>query len=263
MQALEILNIKPLWPEDERFSLERKNTGNEYIFIHTLTELSVMLDGSFTTMPAGSVICFAPYSYQHIKASGGRLVHDWMHLSCDFYEIAEKYSFKTGKIYTLSDDSFVTKLMQEAELEKLKGGLLSDEICELKVKEIIAKVVRASALGSKEREVSPAVHAAFSAARSKIHLEYSKNWNIDSMAELVHLSPSRFFSIYKTIFGISPKNDLLNVRMEHAKMLLLDGSLSVKDAAEMTGYTNVYHFIRAFKLHTGKTPGKYRKTEYI
>lgn len=263
MQSLEILNIKPLWPEDERFSLERKSTGNEYIFIHTLTELSVMLKGKFETMPAGSVICFAPFSYQHIKASGGSLVHDWMHLSADFCKIAKEFSFETGKIYTLSDDSFVTKLMQEAELEKLNSGLFSDKICELKVREIIARIMRSSTLGRKENEISSAICAAFSAARSKIHLEYSKNWNIDSMAALVHLSPSRFFSIYKKIFGISPKNDLLNVRMEHAKMLLLDGSLSVKDTAEMTGYTNVYHFIRAFKLHTGKTPGKYRKTELV
>lgn len=263
MQELEILNIKPLWPEDERFALERKNTGNEYIFIHTLTELSVMLDGKYEIMPPGSVICFAPFSYQNIKASGGRLIHDWMHLSPDFCNIAKEYSFETGRIYTLADDSFITKLMQEAELENLNGGMFSGKICELKVREIIAKIVRSSANDNKDNEIPPAVCAAFSAARSKIHLEYSKKWSIDNMAELVHLSPSRFFSIYKTIFGISPKNDLLNVRMEHAKMLLLDGSISVKDAAEMTGYTNVYHFIRAFKLHTGKTPGKYRKTEYI
>ena len=260
---MEILIIKPMWPEDERFFLERKKVGNEYIFIHTITELSVMLNGNFATMPPGSVICFAPSSYQCIKASGGSLVHDWMHLSPDFGEIAKEYSFETGKIYTLSDDSFVTKLMQEAELEKLNGGLFSEKICELKVREIIAKIMRSETQGKKDKEVSPAVRAAFSTARSKIHLEYSKPWNIESMAELVHLSPSRFFSIYKTIFGISPKNDLLNIRMEHAKMLLLGGNIPVKDVAEMTGYTNVYHFIRAFKLYTGKTPGKYCKTEFV
>ena len=258
---MEILCIKTLWPEDERFNLERKKTPNEYIFVHNITEMCVFLDEKIVTMPSGSVICFAPESYQHITAANGGIVHDWMHLSPDFKKIAEKYGFLTEKIYTLSDDSFVTNLMQEAEIEVLNGSLFSKEICSLKVEELISKIMRAVNQKKGDHEVSPAVYSAFSRARSKIHLEYSKSWNIDSMAELVHLSPSRFFSVYKTIFGISPKNDLLNVRMEHAKLLLLDGRISVKEAAEMTGYANVYHFIRAFKLHTGKTPGKYQKTE--
>ena len=258
---MEILCIKTLWPEDERFNLERNITPDEYIFIHSITELRVFLGDELVTMPSGSVICFAPESYQHICAVSGGLVHDWMHLTPDFCEIAEKYGFKTEKIYTLSDDSFITRLMQEAEIELLNGSMFSHDICRLKVEEIISKTVRAEKQKDKERDVSPSVYSTFSAARSKIHLEYSKNWTIDSMAELVHLSPSRFFSVYKTIFGISPKNDLLCVRMEHAKLLLLDGRISVKEAAEMTGYANVYHFIRAFKLHTGKTPGKYQKTE--
>lgn len=258
---MEILLIKTLWPEDGRFNLERSITPNEYIFVHNITEMKVLLDGEFVTMPSGSVICFAPESHQHICAVSGGLIHDWMHLSPDFCEIAQKYGFETEKIYTLSDDSFVTKLMQDAEIEKLNGSLFSEEICRLKVEEIISKTVRSARQKNKENDVSPSVYSCFSAARSKIHLEYAKSWNIDSMAELVHLSPSRFFSVYKTIFGISPKTDLLNVRMEHAKLILLDGRISVKDAAEMTGYSNVYHFIRAFKQHTGKTPGKYQKTE--
>ncbi len=260
---MQLLNIKPLWPEDERFFLERKTTPNEYIFIHTITPLKVKLNGKTETMPPDSVICFPPFSYQYIEAVSGGLIHDWMHLSPPFSQIAQKYSFETGKIYPLSDGNFVTHLMQEIELEMLKDGKFSRDICELKVCEIIAKIMRSQTEAEKNPEVSPAVYSAFADARRKIHMEYSRAWDIEKMADLVHLSPSRFFSVYRKIFGISPKNDLLNVRMEHAKTILFDGNISVKEAAEMTGYTNVYHFIRAFRNHTGKTPGKYRKTEFM
>ena len=258
-----LLNIKPLWPEDERFFLERRITPNEYIFIHTVTPLKVKLCGKFEIMPPDSVICFAPRTYQCIEAVSGGLIHDWMHLSPDFLKVAQKYSFETGKIYPLNDGSFVTRLMQETELEKLKDGRFSKDICELKLHELIAKIMRCQGGEENTPEVSPAVYSAFIEVRRKIHMEYSDRWDIEKMANLVHLSPSRFFSVYKKIFGISPKNDLLNVRMEHAKTILFDGSISIKEAAEMTGYTNFYHFIRAFKNHTGMTPGKYRKTENI
>jgi AraC-like DNA-binding protein len=227
-----------------------------------LTELYVDIEGEDKKLPVGSCICFPPGSYQYIKAAKGGLIHDWMHLSADFKKIALKYGFIPGKVYTPYNDGFVTELMQSAELEKMNASEFSEDICEMKVSEIIARLVRADK-NSHTENISPDVNSAFSEARALIHLEYRKPWEIEQMAELVHLSPSRFFSLYKSIFGISPKSDLLNVRMEHAKNMLVDGKLSVKEVSEMTGYTNIYHFIRSFKAHTGKTPGKYRKSNSI
>jgi AraC-like DNA-binding protein len=41
--------------------------------------------------------------------------------------------------------------------------------------------------------------------------------------------------------------------------LLRETSTPVQDIAEMVGYMNALSFIRAFKKHTGTTPGNYRK----
>lgn len=67
--------------------------------------------------------------------------------------------------------------------------------------------------------------------------------------------------LYRQIFGISPKKDLQNVRIEHAKLLLSKGDCTVKEIAEMIGYDTEYYFIRKFKEITGKTPGHYLKTK--
>lgn len=251
-----ITRIKTLWPEDENFRLER-DIKNEYIFLHMITDIYTYINGKKTKLPAGSCFCYAPCSHQILEAIPGGIVHDWMHLSEDFSSVAEEYGFSAGKIYIPGNDEFVTELMRSAELEKMNGREFSSDICEMKIRELIARLVRAE---HSHNEISPSVNSIFAEAREQIHMDYRKDWDIEQMAELVHLSPSRFFAVYKSIFGVSPKNDLLTVRMEHAKMLLKTGSISIKEAAEMSGYTNVYHFIRAFKSQTGKTPGKYKKS---
>lgn len=248
---MEIYKIKTLWPEDEGFLLER-TVGEEFIFIHTLTDMLVIENGKTQKLDAGSCICFAPHSHQCISAPSGGLLHDWMHLSVSFSEIAEKYGFEYGKAYTPTDSGFVTELMREAELEHMNEGSFYRDICEMKISEIIAKLVRS---GNTEA-VASSVNAAFTEARAKIHMDYRHMWTVEEMANLVHLSPSRFFAVYRSVFGVSPKTDLSNVRLEHARHFLAGGA-SVKEVSEMTGYTNVYHFIRAFKAHTGVTPGKY------
>ena len=51
---------------------------------------------------------------------------------------------------------------------------------------------------------------------------------------------------------------LTSIRIENAKQLLRDTSLSVIDIAANVGYDSSEHFIRKFRSATGKTPGEYR-----
>ena len=69
----------------------------------------------------------------------------------------------------------------------------------------------------------------------------------------------QFYKIYKEIFGISPKKYLQEIRIEHAKTLLMQNKYMIREIAEMTGYKNQYHFIRQFKEYTGITPGKFEE----
>jgi len=73
------------------------------------------------------------------------------------------------------------------------------------------------------------------------------------------LSESRFFSLYKRIFGISPTLDLINAKITAAKNLLLSTDEKIEAISHALGYDNVTHFIRQFKSRVGKSPSAYRK----
>jgi YesN/AraC family two-component response regulator len=50
-------------------------------------------------------------------------------------------------------------------------------------------------------------------------------------------------------------NDYLNcLRIEKAKEMLIESSISIKEAASKSGYLNLNNFYAQFKHHTGITP---------
>lgn len=79
------------------------------------------------------------------------------------------------------------------------------------------------------------------------------------LAEITNYSYDRFRHIFKSILGISPKQYIINKRLEHSKTLLATTSLSITEIAYQCGFASTSHFIRAFKQSTNLTPAQHRK----
>ena len=62
---------------------------------------------------------------------------------------------------------------------------------------------------------------------------------------------------FQTHYRVTPKQYILDVRMRKAKQLLTDTPFTVTAIAEECGFSSVYHFCRAFRQRTGKTPTQY------
>ena len=83
--------------------------------------------------------------------------------------------------------------------------------------------------------------------------------SIESLAKRVNLSPSRFFALYRKIYGTSPIEDLIVARIRSAKNKLAYSEATVEAIAASLAYDNTTHFIRQFKSRVGTTPSAYRK----
>ena len=59
---------------------------------------------------------------------------------------------------------------------------------------------------------------------------------------------------FKEMFGTTIFDFYQQQRMEHAKYLLYEKSLSVTDVSDLLGYSSISHFSAAFKKHTGLKP---------
>lgn len=107
----------------------------------------------------------------------------------------------------------------------------------------------------------------YSPSKTRLRLEpaidyiasnYTHNISMKHLAELTGVSLSHFRKIFSTVYGMSPKAYIQNIRMEKAKSLLVDSDISITETAFEVGYQNIYDFSRAFKKKEGISPLQYK-----
>ena len=77
------------------------------------------------------------------------------------------------------------------------------------------------------------------------------------MAHDLLVSRNVLYARMKTIFGTSPYNYLLNVRIEESKKLLRGDAPYITDVAYRCGFSDPKYFSRCFKNIVGMTPSEY------
>jgi AraC family transcriptional regulator, arabinose operon regulatory protein len=87
----------------------------------------------------------------------------------------------------------------------------------------------------------------------------SAKYDIDALARLVMLSPSRLAHVFKQETGDTIGNTLLNLRMRQAARLLEVTDLPVGAVAQQLGYSSLYYFSRQFHIHFGASPRAFRR----
>ena len=88
--------------------------------------------------------------------------------------------------------------------------------------------------------------------------DYKRDWSLDQLANLAHMSRSGFALIFKTTVGVSPLVYLANWRMQIACELLQKGDQSIATIATDVGYDSASAFSTAFNRIVKCRPGAYR-----
>ena len=97
--------------------------------------------------------------------------------------------------------------------------------------------------------------------REYLHAHYSKNVSIEELTGLAYLNRAYLIRSFKKMVGLTPYAYLLQVRVEQAKKLLVQGFTPAQAAVEV-GFTDQSHLNRHFKAITGLTPGRYATGHY-
>jgi YesN/AraC family two-component response regulator len=79
------------------------------------------------------------------------------------------------------------------------------------------------------------------------------------LADLVELSPRYLSGLFKRYTGYSLKEYVTRLRMDRAKVLLTETTMSVTQIAEAVGYADIYFFSKLFKSLHGEPPSYFRR----
>ncbi|MHB1454682.1 MAG: AraC family transcriptional regulator [Saccharofermentanales bacterium] len=83
--------------------------------------------------------------------------------------------------------------------------------------------------------------------------------NMNDLSELSGYSYHYFRHLFKEQTGLSPKQYIINQRLEYSKILLANSPSSVLDIALTCGFACSSQFDTIFRRYAGKSPVQYRK----
>lgn len=254
----EITSVRHTYPERAGFYIDRKNGHEQFTFLHFYNSVEIIRNNEKIITSPHAVILYEPRVPQLIK-SYEPLIHDWFHFNGSMDGLVFE-NFKTNMIFYPKDHHFITKTVAEMESEFFGSKNNSRILLELLTEELLIRLDR-SINDKDESTIIKEMEQKFRHLRGEVFSSLDADWSVPGMAEMLNLSESRFYTLYKMIFGISPTADLINARIDSAKNALLYQDKKIEDIASGLGYKNTTHFIRQFKAHAGVTPSRYRNGE--
>lgn len=87
---------------------------------------------------------------------------------------------------------------------------------------------------------------------------FTHSVSIAELASVAGVSPNHFIVSFGRTFGMPPHRYLINLRLAFAERLLLDGRMTIAEAAYVAGFSNQGHLATAMKKFKGVTPSELR-----
>jgi AraC family transcriptional regulator, arabinose operon regulatory protein len=139
------------------------------------------------------------------------------------------------------DESYLARIREKAVLLEIIAGFLSESDTQMRIVPD----------RNGEMERLKKIEAFFEA-------NLSESITLEQIARHVHLHPNYLVRYFNKHFAISPLKYLNRRRMQKAKAYLGSTSLTIKEIAELVGYSDTNHFAKAFRREASCSPTEYR-----
>ncbi len=95
---------------------------------------------------------------------------------------------------------------------------------------------------------------------SDIREHYTEDISLTSLAAKYNISMGHLSKMIKERLQVNFSDYIASLRIQRAKELLRDESISIQEIAEIVGYNDYFYFTKVFKKVEGISPSKYRKS---
>lgn len=96
--------------------------------------------------------------------------------------------------------------------------------------------------------------------KNYIDVNYESDLNMDLISKIKLISKFHLIRLFKKYYGLTPRQYLIDKRIEKSKEHLAEG-LTVSKTCYAVGFSSVGSFSALFKSKTGKTPVQYQKEQ--
>lgn len=218
-------------------------------------DVGTLEDGSGKTIIPGQFMIRPPKTLYQYHFDGGVLGYYWAHFT-GFHvgRFLKENGIEVGKIYTLEHG--ITDAIRE-EFEGIFNEFMLRQrgwrdAAAARLMGLLVTMIRDTV------EVQPSA-ARFEESLMYIHGHYTEEISTGYLAEMEHLSESRYREVFRTVFGCSPKEYIIGLRMSGSCELLKTTDMTITQVAQTSGYEDAMYFSRIFRFKNGCSPAAYRK----
>jgi AraC family transcriptional regulator of arabinose operon len=181
----------------------------------------------------------------------------WIHFSgYAVKDLLERLNIGDRQVYYVGDSKECIELLKKTtyELQLKRPGFMSYGAAYLI--ELLASIARKQA--DLDLESGAVITEDIRKAILNMHMNYSRELSVSDLARECNLSLFRFIHKFKASTGMTPLSYLIKIRMDAARKLLSDSSLSVSEVASVVGYKDPLYFSKAFKKLEGTSPKNFK-----
>lgn len=176
----------------------------------------------------------------------------WVNVFGSFaHDIVDLYQLK-ATVYKNTD---LTDLFERLyAIEKISTDL---SVVHLKISAIVTEMFLRLAQSNAQRQdasnVAKQIH-------HELIMSVNKPFRLEEISEKLYLSKSELVRQFKKYYGVPPYQYLINLRITHAKNMLVFGDWSITKISDLLCFADPYYFSNVFKKHVGLSPLQYRKS---
>jgi AraC family transcriptional regulator len=170
--------------------------------------------------------------------------------------------YKTDEIVTHKFDGLISLLNDGG----YKAGLVDEHLIFLLRYMIGAhkkEVKRVKEVKALKPSTQKEIYKRLCVAKDFMHSTFADDMDLSQIGNSSCLSVPQLVRQFKSVFGSTPHQYLLQVRLRNARLLLRNSSLPVNEITWKCGFENVSAFCRAFKTKYGHSPLHFRADERL
>ncbi len=230
------------------------------VFLHFINPITIMHNGKKLRVSANCCYIGTKGSPIFYKAEHISMLHNFVHFFVDDVDDLSRMGLPLDTpFYTdLQDD--ITNTIERMEWSMSVNSNPSNKQYAPPIESAFEDLLHKLAVEKKTTNMSAGYSQehTFDNLRTQIYVSPG-DWNVDKMADFVHLSRSHFSIKYREIFGVTPNADINTASLLVACRLLTTTNISVNKISRSVGYARSDYFIKLFRSKYGLTPIEYRK----
>lgn len=213
---------------------------------------SCLFDNKEILARPGSFMYHSPYTPQIYSSISDPWICYWITFSSNAPAL---FTLKNG-IYNLRDVSPFIDIISQ--IMTLKNNFLYSEKSSALLYQLILQLKRIMS-----ESVSNDNFQVLKPIISYLNENFSKVIELDTLADILGITPGYFCKIFKDAYHIRPFEYIQKLRIQHSKTLLVSyPDMPISEISMQSGYQSTSYFIKQFKIQEGITPLEFRK-QYV